>query len=97
MCSALLVGNSCRSADACLRREDASSTEQSSFGASLQDYLKRLFLPGGAAGHAQQLCELHDFSSARGHLIPSIPGPHSGSTVQRLMMSVCMATRGPET
>ena len=35
-------------------------------------------MPLPEASYAQQLCELHDFSSARADLIPSVHGSHTG-------------------
>ena len=61
-------------------RRDAHTPAQSPFGASLQDYLRTLHLPAAEAKHAQRLCKLHDFSSARAHLIPSVPGWHEGAS-----------------
>ena len=37
-----------------------------------------LKLPAHAATHARDIIAHHDFSSARAHLVPSIPGYHTG-------------------
>jgi hypothetical protein len=47
---------------------------------SLKDYVAALNLPAKEAQHAQQLIDQHDFSSARVHLIPSVPGIHKGTS-----------------
>jgi hypothetical protein len=58
----------------------------SAFGTALADYLARLKLPLPEASYAQQLCERHDFDSARGHLITSVPGTHSGVFLRSLWL-----------
>ena len=50
----------------------------SSFEASLGDYVCALKLPAQAAKHTRDIIAAHDFSSARAHLVPSIPGYHTG-------------------
>ena len=48
------------------------------FEVSLADYMARLQLPPAQAAHVQALIRRHDFSSARAHLVPSVPGWHKG-------------------
>lgn len=57
-----------------------SPTERESrlFESTLSDYIAALKLPAREAQHAQQVIAQHDFSSARAHLIPSVPGYHQG-------------------
>ena len=45
---------------------------------SLQDYVSALKLPTQAANQARDIIADHDFSSARAHLVPSVPGYHTG-------------------
>ena len=73
--------------EACSRRRKAEGdATASSFGAALADYLAALRLPAQAAEHARALVREHDFSSARAHLIPSVPGYHTGGA------SMCLCT-----
>ena len=50
----------------------------SSFEAVLTDYVRALRLPLQAAKQALAILAQHDFSSARAHLIASVPGYHTG-------------------
>ncbi len=59
--------------------QDADSPARSEFGAALRDYLAKLRLPAADAAHAAALVDRHDFSSARGALLPSVPGTHRGA------------------
>ncbi|KAK9915663.1 hypothetical protein WJX75_002388 [Coccomyxa subellipsoidea] len=67
------------------RKDDASPTERESrlFESTLSDYIAALKLPAREAQHAQQVIAQHDFSSARAHLIPSVPGYHQGAAKQK--------------
>ena len=67
-----------KSALCCRKATGASSGTPSSFEASLADYVDALKLPLQAAKHARQVIADHDLSSARAHLIPSVPGYHTG-------------------
>ena len=60
--------------------QDCHSPSTSRFEKSLADYLAALKLPGPAGRHALKLCRDHDFSSARVHLLPSVPGYHQGAS-----------------
>ena len=62
------------------RKDTASSTEKGAceFETSLAQYLAALRLPPAQATYVRALCEAHDFSSARAHLVPSVPGWHAG-------------------
>ena len=51
----------------------------SPFERSLRRYLSALALPGAHAAPLAALVRSHDYSSARGHLIPSVPGYHKGA------------------
>ena len=44
--------------------------------------MSALKLPAGAAEHARAIIAGHDFSSARAHLIPSVPGYHTGVSLR---------------
>ena len=72
-CTQRLVCCCCRKA-AC-----TSSGAPSSFEASLGDYVNALKLPAQAATRARGIIADHDFSSARAHLVPSVPGYHTGN------------------
>jgi hypothetical protein len=41
-------------------------------------YLSHLKLPAEVARKMTELCRTHDFSCARAHLVPSVPGLHRG-------------------
>ena len=51
------------------------------FEASLVHYMAQLELPPRAAAYVKALIEKHDFSSARAHLVPSVPGEHGGELI----------------
>ena len=51
----------------------------SPFESSLCRYLSALALPGAHAAPLAALVRSHDYSAARGHLIPSVPGYHRGA------------------
>ncbi|BDA43991.1 Tyrosyl-DNA phosphodiesterase 1 [Coccomyxa sp. Obi] len=63
------------------RKDDSSPQDSESrlFETTLTDYIAALKLPVREAQHAQQVIAQHDFSSARCHLIPSVPGYHQGA------------------
>ena len=57
----------------------SSSKAGSSFEAALMDYVSALRMPLQAAKQALAVIAEHDFSSARAHLIASVPGYHTGT------------------
>ncbi len=59
--------------------QDKQSPPHSAFGAALRDYLAKLRLPAADAAYALALVDRTDFSSARGALLPSVPGTHRGA------------------
>ncbi|KAK9811236.1 hypothetical protein WJX72_000407 [[Myrmecia] bisecta] len=63
--------------------EAAKAAPPAEFEAALADYLRALELPEASEQHALALCASHDFSSARAHLVPSIPGKHGGPRLNR--------------
>ncbi len=65
------------------RKDDRSPQDNESrlFETTLTDYIAALRLPVREAQHAQQVIAQHDFSSARCHLIPSVPGYHQGAVL----------------
>ena len=82
--------------------QSGASPATSDFEQELADYLKALRLPVASAEKAQALCRLHDFSSARAHLIISRPGYHSGPSTciinPRLgsLQSTCFFSSSPD-
>ena len=64
--------------------QTTASPATSEFEQELADYMKALKLPAAAAAHIAKLCNQHDFSAARTHLIISRPGYHSGKHVAQL-------------
>ena len=58
--------------------QDEQSPASSEFEKDLAAYLSELQLPAACREHAQHLCVMHDFSSARATLIASVPGKHAG-------------------
>ena len=62
------------------RKNERSPRDEASchFEASLAHYMAKLQLPLYQADYVQELIKEHDFSSARAHLVPSVPGEHSG-------------------
>ncbi|EIE25781.1 tyrosyl-DNA phosphodiesterase [Coccomyxa subellipsoidea C-169] len=67
------------------RKDERSPQDNASrlFETTLSDYIAALRLPAREAQHAQQVIAQHDFSSARAHLIPSVPGYHQGAAKQK--------------
>ena len=53
--------------------------QASSFEAALTDYVNALRLPLQDAKQARAIIAEHNFSSARAHLIASVPGYHTGT------------------
>lgn len=73
------------------------------FGLDLERYLNALKLqPLALRQQLTRMCQLHDFSSARVHLVMSVPGWHEGSDMHRyghmglrsLLKQVCETSVG---
>ncbi|KAL4425897.1 hypothetical protein ABPG75_009913 [Micractinium tetrahymenae] len=61
--------------------KDGQSPQTSSFEQGLAAYVAVLRLPPAVAREALQLVARHDFSAARGHLVASVPGRHTGAAL----------------
>ena len=74
---------------ACRKAAGTSSDQAAcSFEAALTDYVHALRLPLQAAKQARATIAEHDFSSARAHLIASVPGYHTGTFIFSVKMQI---------
>lgn len=67
---------------ACRCVQDAESPPSSDFEQQLLIYVKALKLPGTIGADVLAMIIRHDLSSARGHLVTSIPGRHKGKLLE---------------
>ena len=67
---------------ACCGVQDAESPPTSDLEQQLLTYVKALRLPGTAGADVLAMITRHDLSSAKGHLVTSIPGRHKGKLLE---------------
>ncbi|PRW59620.1 tyrosyl-DNA phosphodiesterase 1 [Chlorella sorokiniana] len=64
-------------------KKDAQSPQTSTFQEELDAYVRALNLPLGDARRTLRLIAAHDFSAARAHIVASVPGYHTGSSMHK--------------